>query len=224
MNNTNRALNRILLIVAGLTALAAGLAVLIMTASHRGVGSWRRAVSSIQERAGGARTVDVSFLGLPDTSWLLLAVPVAAMCAIVLLLVFILRQGHGRTDRVVSALPLSTGSADGTLTVDATVAGDALQEALSGAPAVSGAAIAVYRVRGRPALRLTVTPRRGIDPARVLPGVERAICEWDGFLGQRVPVVVHLRAGVQTVFSAPSRSRTVGLAPEPDSVTAPTHA
>lgn len=206
MNSTNRVANRIVLILVGAVVLVAGLAAIAASIVPGGENVWRQAARSIENASGRALTVSLAFIGLPDASWPVLAVPVAAALVIVALLVFIFRQGRGRTDQVVSALPLSTGGAASTVTVDVAVADDFLRPALSELSSIAGVSVSAYRVKRRPALKLTVTPRRGADPARVLAQVNSAMAAWDELLGRRVPVFVHLNTGVRTVFSAPART------------------
>jgi hypothetical protein len=206
MNSTNRAANRIVLILVGVMTLAAGLAALAASIIPGGDDLWRHAARSIQDSAGQAGTVSLAFLGLPDVAWLLLMIPIAAALLIAALFVFVFRQGRGHTDQVVSALPLSGETGASTVTVSLAVAGDFLQHALSGASSIAGLNVSAYRIRHRPALKLTVTPRRGADPARVLAQVDGAVAAWDDFLGQRIPAFVHLNAGIRTAFSTPTRA------------------
>lgn len=207
MNSTNRAVNRIVLTLVGLVILAAGLAAIAASSVPGGGDLWRRAASSIEDTTGRALTVSLAFIGLPDTAWPLLAIPVAALLLIAALLAFIFRQGHGRTDQVLSALPLTTEAGTSILTVDLAVADDFLQQALSGVPSIAGFNVSAYRVRRHPALQLTVTPRRSADPTRVLAQVDSAVSGWDKLLGQRIPVVVHLHAGIRTGLSRATRTQ-----------------
>lgn len=207
MNSTNRALNRAFLIVVGAVLLAAGLGVIAMALLPAAAAWWPAALAGVQGATDRAQSEDVEILGA-QTSWLLLAVPVAAAILIAVLIAFIARQGRGRTDEVVSGLPVPAEGTRGTLAVDVQLARGFLQEALRGMPTVTDVDVAAYRVRGQPALRLTVTPRRGADPARAVSQLERALAEWDRLLGRRVPVLVHVNAGIRTALSGAARAES----------------
>ncbi len=209
MNSTNRALNRIFLIGIGIVLLACGLAAIAVTTLPDLAGFWRQNTPSIGTSVLQAWQVGVAFAGIPHVPWLLLAVPAGAVILIVLLLVFVFAQGRGHTSRLVDGMPLpatSTGERPGSLTVDLAVATDVVQHALADRPDTAAVSVAAYRVKGRPTLKLTVTPRRGVSPARVLAAVEAAAEEWDGLLGTRVPTFVHLNGGVRAALARSART------------------
>ncbi len=206
MNSTNRVINRIFLILVGAILLAIGLAAVAVAVLPGWDTMWRQAAPSIQDTIGRARTVSLAFAGLSHVSWLLLAIPVAAAILIAALVVLIARQGRGHVRFVVERLALSTAAAEGALTVDVAIADDVLRRAFARSRLVTSVSVSAYRVKGRPTLKVTVTPRRGIEPARVVPELERALAEWDALLGQRVPVFAHLTSGVRTALARPART------------------
>ena len=206
MNNTNRALNRAFLIVVGLVLLAVGAGAVLITTLPGWDGVWRATSPSVADTVTRLWRVGTAFAGIPQVPWVLLAIPVAALILIVLLLVFIFAQGHGRTHQVVDEMTLPDADARGTLTIDVSLAADVIQHAIGERRDVAAVSVGAYRVKGNPALRVTVTPRRGADPLQVLAAVEGAAAEWDAVAGVRVPVMVHLAGGVRATVSKSVRT------------------
>lgn len=206
MTSTNRALNRIFLIVVGAALLAAGLLAVAVAVSPEWARLWRSTAPSIGERAERARAIGLAAAGIPQLSWPLLAVPLGAAILIAALLVFVFAQGRGRTPHAVEALPIEEETAAGTLTVDAAVAHEVIARSLASVRGMPRVGVAAYRVKGRPALRITVTPARGGDPVAAVAQIERAVLAWDEFLGRRVPVLIHVNAGMRTVLSTVPRT------------------
>jgi hypothetical protein len=186
MSATGRWLNRGLLLVCGLLLLAAGAAALLVGAPSRWTAPWAPAESA-ETALRWSRTWAA---GLPDVGGAPGALAgglAGAVVLVVLLLVFVGTRGGGRTPTVVR---LEEG--DGRTTVDQGVARVLLAEPLAGRADVLSARTGVYRVKGAPAICLTVIVRRGADLSRVLSAAEAAIEDWDALAGVRVPVLVHL--------------------------------
>ena len=206
MNSTNRTLNRVFLIIVGALLLAVGGCAIAVTTLPEWARVWRSTSPSITDTITQVWRVGVAFAGIPNLPWVLLAVPVAAVIFIVLLLVFIFRQGQGRASRVVESMPLPVTGTSGTLTVDTSLAAAVIQRAVADRRDIAAVHVSAYRVRRKPALKVTVTPRRGAAPLRVLAAVESATEQWDTVLGARVPVFVHVTGGVRAAVSRTVRT------------------
>lgn len=209
MTGTNRALNRAFLVLVGCLMLAAGLVA---------VGSWALPAGGAV-RDDVAATADRFFDWLPTwqahleglgwgaVPWVLLVVPAVALVLVVLLGVFVVAQGRGRTRDVVRER--STGDAvPGSLEVDVNIASAVVGDALGGRSDCAGATVSAYRVSGvtgAAAMKVTVTPRRGADVGRLVDAAVRGVEDWDELLGRRVPVLVHLTRGSWSGLRRPSR-------------------
>ncbi len=205
MNSTNRVVNRLFLIVVGAALLAAGLAAIAVAVLPQWTHVWRSTAPSVADLIGQSWRVGVAFAGIPQVPWLLLLIPVAALVAIVLLLVLIFAQGRGRSPRVVESRELPS-AAKARLTVDTSIAGEAIRASLAGERDVAAVAVSAYRVKGTPALKITVTPRRGAAPGRVLARTEHAVAAWDELLGIRIPVFIHLQGGARAAVARSIRT------------------
>ena len=199
MTNTNRFLNRLLVFVIGL--------VLVLAGGVVAAGSFIPDVTHpVAEGAKEARgpTADALSGGTP---WILWAVAAAALVLIVLLLWFIFRQGHGRTSTLVTVKSESgaRSAMAGTVTIDAKVAEQALEEALSRDPSVVSVDVSAFEVTKQRVLRITVQTRRGTSPVDMRQVIDRAVSHWDALLGTQTPVVVQIVSGIRTKTNGTSR-------------------
>ncbi len=202
MKSTNRALNRVLLLVVGLVLLIVGLAIVVL-------GSWPDAAGLRDTITGVIRSTpesltawqaDLSAIDLGTLPWLVIIAPIAALVVTVLLVVFIAAQGRGRAAQVVH-LRSTAGATD----VDTGVADAIIGEALSACREIGGSKVRAFRVRRQPALEVVVIARRGVDIGRLTDRATEAIEVWDGFLGREVPVLLHLTTGNWSGLRRPNR-------------------
>lgn len=188
MNNSNRALNRILLAIVGLAGLAASAAAVALLVVPGFAAGWMTAGREI------VRTADTLF-GTPlwagTTVSLAAAIGLALALVFVLLLVaFVLRQGRGGTSTV-----LTLHGDDGSIEVDAAVPSALLDDRLSGVPGVAGVSVSAYRVRAQPVLKVTVRCRRGASARIVADALDDAVVRMQEALGAPVPVFAQLVGG-----------------------------
>ena len=185
MSATSRLLNRALLLVGGLVLVASGAAAILT-----GAAGWTRSWLPADSVTAALSPIRTWAATLPRTFGVPGAVSVTAAVAtllVILLVVFVITRGGGRTRTV---LRLQTD--EGATSVDHDLPEAMLARALGERPDVFSARTSVYRVKGEPAIRLTMTMRRGADLARVLSAAELAVREWDTFAGREIPVIVHL--------------------------------
>jgi len=199
MTTTNRFLNRLLLFVVGLVLLLAGGAV--------GAGALfpdiQETVSTGAEDATQPAT-DALSGGQP---WILWVTAVVALVLILLLVRFIVRQGRGRTSTL---LRVGSGSGSGTptggsVTIDAKVAEQVLEEALSHDPSIVALDVTAFEVKHRTVLRVTAHTRRGVSPMRTRRAIDDAVKGWDAVLGEETPVVIQIVSGLRTRMSGSAR-------------------
>ncbi|MFP7760826.1 hypothetical protein [Marisediminicola sp. LYQ134] len=199
MNNTNRALNRIVLLLVGLILLAAGAAVAVGAL-------WPGVLETVSSASSNAAEPVSAALG-GDQLWILWVVAVASLVLIVVLAWFALRQGHGSTSTL---LQLDEGSGQGSPTggrvvVDAKVAEQVLEEALSQNPGLAAVDVTAFDVRGTTVLRISSDARRGVSPVDIRRSVDDTVKKWDELLGTQIPVVIEINGGLRTRLASPTR-------------------
>jgi len=198
MTNTNRFLNRFFLFLVGLVLLVAGGAV----AAGALIPDIQKTVSQ-----GASDAVQPTVDAISgDQPWILWVAALGAVVLIVLLLVFVFRQGHGRTStllRVRSGSEAGTPSG-GSLVIDAKVAAEVLEEALSHDPNIVAVDVTAFEVKGETVLRLTAHARRGASPVDVRTSVDSTIRKWDELLGKDTPVFVQIVSGIRSQMSGSS--------------------
>lgn len=204
MNNTNRALNRFVIFVAGAILLLLGGAVAAAALVPEWLRVWRSESSRIQGVLGDV--ADNTPLGDTGHSWTLVAVVAACVIFIVLLAVMIFRQGHGQTRGLVAdSTSGSDTGAGGKITVDGRVAEQAIGQALEGYPGLVSSHVSTFLVRKTPTLVVTGTVRRGVSPHDVRQFIDQVVRAWDGVLGREIPVVIQLNSGLTSRVARPAR-------------------
>lgn len=204
MNNTNRALNRLALLLVGLLLVLVGAAVAAAVLVPDWLERWRTEASRIQD--GLVDVTGSTALAGTGHSWLLAAVVAVCLLVIVLLAVGVLRQGHGQT-RTLFAMTRSRseGGAPGTVTVDGHVAEQAIGETLDGYPGLVSARVTTYLVRTTPTLVITGMVRRGVSPHDARVFIDETVLAWDAVLGREIPVVIQLNSGLSSRVARPAR-------------------
>ncbi|WAB84657.1 hypothetical protein OVN20_03565 [Microcella daejeonensis] len=199
MTSTNRFLNRLFALLVGVILLAAGAALAVGAL-------WPDVQQTASQAAADAvaPATDALSGGAP---WILWAVAAGALLLIVLLVVFMLQQGRGRTSTL---LDVREGDERGRPTgghviIDASVAGAVLREALSTEPGIVSTDVAAFRVRRQTVLRITANARRGTNPVELRRTIDRVVEQWDALLGASVPVVIQIVGGVRSSLSAGTR-------------------
>ena len=189
MNSTNRGLNRLLITATGLILLAIGAAAAIGAWLPGAKDTWTPISEGVNTNVTGWLQ-QTPFPGA-DFSWLLIAVVAVLAIAIILLLVFALRQGQGRTGTIVSDRTPDTGRT----IVDVSVARDALSDALDARDEFLTTSVSAYDVKRTPVLKVSATCRRGVSPRDATEIVEQNLEALDALLGRQVPVLLELSGG-----------------------------
>jgi hypothetical protein len=182
MTRSNRPLNRLLLLVLGVVALAAAAAL---------------ALPLLPGTLAGVRMPQLT-LGRPGQLALQLMV-VGCVVVIALAIAWIVTRGRGRT---VSAI--GGERADG-VTVDVRVVEQLLRDALDGDPDLLGTSVTGFRVRGRSVLRVRLSARRGAELRRLLDALGRAVADLDVALGVELPILVHVTSGLRASIAHEQR-------------------
>ncbi|WP_165066725.1 Asp23/Gls24 family envelope stress response protein [Marisediminicola senii] len=199
MNNTNRALNRTVVIVTGIVLMALGAGAIAVALLPDVRSAWGDTAPGVFD------TVTGWFRATPmvDTgnSWIWVGIIAALVLAVVAAIVFMLRQGHGHTGTLLTDDPTDHG----TTTIDTKVAEDAVQEALENRPELLSTRVSTYSVRGTPMLKVSVTARRGVSPREVTTMVDEVLHNLDALLGAEIPALVHISGGFRARTKAAAR-------------------
>ena len=199
MNSTNRALNRLLLLVVGFLLVAVGAAaatVVLLPAVRDG---WTSAADPVRSQVDN--WLQATPLGTTGVSWIMPAVLVLIVLAVILLLAFSFRQGRGRTGTVVEE-PVGE---HGRTVVASKVAEQALEDALSARPEFVASHVSTYRVKRTPTLKVSVTCRRGVSPKDASDIVEGTLRALDALLGRELPALVQISGGFRARVSGSTR-------------------
>ncbi|MCS5723052.1 hypothetical protein N1028_13345 [Herbiconiux sp. CPCC 203407] len=199
MNSTNRVANRLLVLIVGLllvvVAAAAAAAVLIPTVRD----AWKAIAGDVNAQV--ASWLQATPLGDTGVSWIMPAVLVVIVLAVILLVVFIVRQGRGHTRTVLSERTSEHGRTE----VESALAANALEDAIGSRPEFIASHVSAYRVRRTPVLKIAVTCRRGVSPKDAADIVDDAVRALDELLGRPLPALVQISGGFRSRTGSSTR-------------------
>jgi hypothetical protein len=205
MNHTNRALNRFFLAATGLVLLAAG----TLTAGAGMDAGVRDRWSSVSTSLlGGWRNLrDTAPLREPLGSWWALAVPAVQLLGAAVSIMWLTRQGGGRTSEAARQRDAELGDT----AVDISYLESAVEAALEGNRAVVGSSVSAWRGRGRrrtttQGLRITLQARRGASPREVADLAEALVTGMEALLAHRTTVLVRIAGGTRNRLAGAHRT------------------
>jgi hypothetical protein len=188
MTRSNRTLNRVLLALTGLLALAVGLA--LVAPALAGVAALRDPVTAVREavRGAGVALAEPSTAALAGGAGLLVAV---------LAIVWIATRGRGGT-------AIADAEADVEITIGAVR--HVLAAGLRPVPAVIAVRADAHRLRGRTVVTVTLSTRRRADLTQILARTREALVALDRAMGVNLPVVVRIRSGWRSTLARDQRA------------------
>lgn len=195
MNTTNRAANRLFLLVLGVLLIAAGATAILLAALPAFTAGWKQQATALP--AGLPTWATATVIG--TVGWLAIAVGVVALILVILLIAFIVRQGHGHAASVLERRNGPTGRTR----VDLAVPRSLLTAQLEENPDILASRVTAYDVRGTPTLKVSVRARRGVSPAAITDDVLAALRSLDAVLGEELPTYLQISGG----FRARTASR-----------------
>lgn len=199
MNSTNRVANRLLILISGLVLLVVGgaAAAAVLIAPVRD--GWKAVTQPVTAQVSA--WLQQTPLGDTGVSWIMPAVLVLLVLAVILLVVFIVRHGRGHTSTAVT----EPTSEHGTTIVQSAVAEQALEQAIAARPEFVASHVSTYRVRRTAVLKISVTCRRGVSPKDAASIVEDAVLALDALLGRRLPALVQISGGFRSRVTSTTR-------------------
>jgi hypothetical protein len=201
MNDTNRIVNRIVLIVAGLIMLAVGIAGILVFAWPSAADLWTGATGAGRtwlEDALAASAVAGSTL-----SWIVVGVLALVVLMIALLVVVIARLGGGRARSVLRS-ETSEGPL-GRVSVRSGFVSDALRHSLQSHDEILFSSVTARDVRAQPMLHVSVTPRQNTSPRQVLDDVDRLITNLATLTGEELPTYISIHSGLRAKLAHDQR-------------------
>ncbi len=203
MNQTPRALNRVLVGVLGaVLALVGGTGLLLalMPSLHGWWNGFTEDTGQVLDNIFASTTLE----GQRD-SWLWIGIALSMIVLTILAIAWVSAQGKGRIGTLASEF--SEEPVPGGITLSAAVAEQALKAALLERRDIVNATVSTWEFRGQPALKIRVHPRQGVGPYVVAEDVVALVTALDQSLGQRPPVLVSIGAGARTRFTRAERVR-----------------
>lgn len=194
MNNTNRAANRIFVLVIGIALLALGAATIAAASWNPARVVWSTAGGHAQawlEQAAAATRV-----GATAISWLALGVLAVIVVLVVLIVVAIVRTVSGRRTKTVVR---SSGAENplGRVTVTESFASDAMKSSLASRDEILSAAVTANDIKRQPVLHVSVTPRQNTSPRELAEHIDGLVGNLATLTGQDLPTYISIHTGLR---------------------------
>jgi len=201
MNQTNRALNRILLFVIGIVLLAAGAALVLAVAWPAAGDVWRTLGGQLNDTLVSA--AQASPIGDSETSWVIVGALAAIVIVLALIVVVLAKLGGGRSRSVLRTS--ADDNALGRIVVKDSFAADALTTSLGARSDVLTAKVSAADVKKETVLHVAVTPHRSASPRTVVLEVDRLTSNLEALTGRSMPIYVSLRSGLRSRMATEHR-------------------
>jgi hypothetical protein len=192
MNNTNRALNRIVLLLIGIVFLLLGAAAVAVIAWPAAAEYWTRA-----GEASGAwieQAIETTMIGATTLSWIAVAVLALILLLVILLIVALLGTiGESRSHMVFR----SNGQENplGRLMVEEGFVSDALKHSLGQRDEILFSNVTANDIRKQPVMHVSVTPRQNTSPRHVAEDVDQLVINLAAMTGRDMPTFISIHSG-----------------------------
>ncbi|MCK2035880.1 hypothetical protein KZC51_07005 [Microbacterium sp. SSW1-49] len=193
MNNTNRALNRTLLLIIGLLFLGLGaIGIAIMT--------WPTAADVWKAGAKGAQSwLDQAFASTQiagsQITWIAVG-GVAAIVVVIILLILALTSVAGHRSKTIFR---SSGTQNplGRVTVTESFVSDAVKNSLDTRDEILSTHVTANDIRREPVLHVAVTPRQNTDPRMLADHVDRLLANLATLTGRETETYISIHTGLR---------------------------
>lgn len=201
MNDTNRGLNRAVLLVAGLVLTLAGGAAAVAALVSAIADAWAGAGTTVVDAIGPA--ADSTRISGTTASWVGVAA-VAILVTFAGLLGWALTTLIGRRSRTVLR---SSGAQTplGRVIVTETFAADAVKATLGRQPDVVAASVTAHTVRSEPVLHVRVTARHNADPRGIVDRVTRVLDGLSAVTGTETAGYISVHGGLRSRLASDAR-------------------
>jgi uncharacterized membrane protein YhiD involved in acid resistance len=193
VNNTNRALNRILLFIIGLLFLGLGAIGITIASWPTAADIWKEAgegAESWLDQAGAATAIAGG-----AASWIGIGA-VAAIVVVIVLLVVALISVAGRRSRTVLR---SSGAQNplGRVTVTESFVSDAVKNSLAGRDEILSTSVTANDVGREPVLHVAVTPRQNTNPRELVDHLDQLLNNLATLTGRNTATYVSVHTGLR---------------------------
>ncbi|MFS0734161.1 hypothetical protein ABC304_02155 [Microbacterium sp. 1P10UB] len=201
MNNTNRALNRIVLLILGVVLLVIGGGLATAAAVPAAGQAWDMTGQGLQQWT--TQLWESSKIAGGQLTWLAVGVLAALLLLVIIAIVVISKGVRGRSRTTLRA----TGSANslGRITVTEGFASDALKNALGGYDEILSAKVTANDVAHEPVLHVSVTPRQNTSPLHVAETVDRLVTNLGTLTGQQLTTFISVHSGLRAKLAHDQR-------------------
>ncbi|MFF7291093.1 hypothetical protein ACFY9N_01035 [Microbacterium sp. NPDC008134] len=193
MNATNRALNRVLLLVIGLLLLALGAAGIAIASWPTAAEIWKEAGRNAEswfDQAGAATRIAGG-----AASWIGIGA-LAAVVVVIVLLILALGSVIGRRSKTAIR---SSGAQNalGRVTVTESFVSDAVKNSLARRDEILSASVTANDIRREPVLHVSVTPRQNTDPRELVDHVDQLLTNLATLTGRDTAAYVSIHTGLR---------------------------
>lgn len=204
MNNTNRALNRILLLIIGLLFLGLGAVGVAIMSWPAATDVWKSAGTDTQSWLDQAFAS--SRIAGSQISWLAVG-GVAAIVIVIILLILALTSVAGHRSKTVFR---SSGAQNplGRVTVTESFVSDALKNSLANRDEVLSAHVTANDIRREPVLHVSVTPRQNTDPRVLVDQVNRLLANLAILTGRETETYISIHTSLRARLAHDQRRLT----------------
>lgn len=204
MNSTRRGLNRTLVLLVGLIALAAGAAVVWASLSGDAHRVWTQTLTAAADAVDAAHSA--TLVGAGPVSWAGLGAVAGAVILIVLLFVPVALLAHRRSRTVLRST--ETDAAPGRVVVREGFASDAVTASLARRADILSTRVVADDVRNAPVLHVSVTPRPQASPREIADHVAAVGARLDALLERPTRTYISLHAGLRARLASDRRTLT----------------
>lgn len=203
MNNTNRALNRVVIFLVGLVLLVVGAAAGALVFWPWWASRWEDAGRTAETAV--TDTLEATPMSGADYSWLL-PVAVAVLLVIVIVMITIIANLGGGGSREVYRKPISErdGSSD-RLLIDTSFAAEALKNSLDKRPDLVSSTVGAFTVKRQPVLHVGVTPRQGVSPRLIAQETDTLVNSLAMVVGDAPAAILTIHSGLRAKLGRDQR-------------------
>lgn len=193
MNNTNRALNRTLLLIIGLLFLVLGAVGVTIMAWPTAGEIWKEAGANTESWFDQAFASTQIAGG--QATWLGIGA-VAAIVIVIVLLILALTSVAGHRSKTVLR---SSGSQNpiGRVTVTESFVSDAVKNSLADRDEILSTSVTANDIRRQPVLHVSVTPRQNTDPRELIDRVDLLLTNLAALTGRETETYISIHTGLR---------------------------
>ncbi|GAB3149297.1 hypothetical protein GCM10027058_11320 [Microbacterium neimengense] len=204
MNTTRRGLNRALVLLVGLIAVASGATVVWTSVSDEAHRVGEQILTAAADAADAAHAA--TLIGAGPVSWAGLGAVAIAVILIALLIIPVALLSHRRSRTVLRSS--ETDAATGRVVVREGFASDAVTESLARRTDILSTRVVADDVRDAPVLHVAVTPHPHASPREIADHVSAVGARLDALLDRPTRTYISLHAGLRARLATDRRTLT----------------